>query len=42
MFVPANPFQPSQMFVDKAGVKNLSGAPLQGRLLALPTNTRQG
>jgi hypothetical protein len=40
------PFQPNQTFVSKAGeltqVKHPSGAPLLGRLLALPTNIGLG
>ncbi len=42
-FVPGKPFQPSLMFVGKAGayrVKHLSISTLEGRLLALPTNIR--
>ncbi len=42
VFVPGKPFQLSVMFVGKPGqestlLKNLSGALLYGRLLALPT-----
>ncbi len=37
MFVPA-----SLIFAGKARVKNISGASLSGRLLALPTNIRLG
>jgi hypothetical protein len=42
-FVPGKPFQSSLMFVGKAKptrVKQLSVAPLYGRLLALITNIR--
>ncbi len=45
VFVPGKPFQSSLMFAGKAGVtrvKLLSGAPLFGRLLALPANIRLG
>jgi hypothetical protein len=41
MFVTDRPFQPRMMFTSKAGAK-LSSAPLEGRLLALPTNIRPG
>ncbi len=45
MFVPGKLFQPSLMFVDKAGaypseVKHIYGALLEGRLLTLLANTR--
>ncbi len=45
MFVPGKHFEPILMFEGKAGaylVEYLSSAPLEGRLLALPTNTRLG
>ena len=45
MFVSGKPLQPSVMFAGEAGafrVKPLSGAPLKGRPLSLPTNIRQG
>ncbi len=45
MFVPGKPFQPSLVFsvrLEPTRVKNLSGAPLKGGLLALTTNTRLG
>ncbi len=46
MFAPGKPFQPSLMFVGKAGAypseKHLSDAPRKGRLLAFPTNITLG
>ncbi len=48
MFVPGKPLHPSLMFAGKleptqvTRVKQLSGAPLEGRPLALPTNIRLG
>ncbi len=45
VFVPSKIFQPSMMFVVKQKptlLKNLSDAPLYGRLTALPTNIRFG
>ncbi len=45
MFVPQKPFQDSAVFGVRQGptqVKHLSGALLQGRLLALPKNNRPG
>ncbi len=45
MFVPGEPFQPSLMFPSETGTSPsevLSGALLQGRLLALFTNIRLG
>ncbi len=44
-FVRGKPFQPSIISVCKAGtypIKNPSGAPPYGKLLALPTNNRLG
>ncbi len=42
MFVPGKPFQPSVMIVRQypTHIKHLSGAPLYGKLLVLPTNVR--
>ncbi len=43
MFVLGKPLQPSLMFPSKAGAgmsETPSGAPLYGKLLALPTNIR--
>jgi hypothetical protein len=41
-FIPCKPFKDNMVFSGKAEeptqVKHLSGAPLQGRLLTLPTN----
>ncbi len=45
MFVPGKPFQPNLMFAGKARAypsEALSGAPLYGKLLALPANIRLG
>ncbi len=39
MFVPYKPFKPGLTYVSKAGAY-LSGVPLLGRLLVLPTNIR--
>ncbi len=40
MFVPGKPLPPRRVFGGEAGVKLLSGDPLEGRLLASPTNTK--
>ncbi len=44
MFARGKPFQPSLLFASKAKAytspNHLKGAPLYGRLLALPTNIR--
>ncbi len=43
MFVPSKHFQPCGVFESKTGTYSsgdFSGAPLYGRLLALPTNIR--
>ncbi len=45
MFVAGKPVQPSTVFAGKAWacpVKHISGTPLKGKLLALPTNIRLG
>jgi len=45
VFVPGKPFQPCLVFAGKAGAylsESPFKTPLYGRLLALPTNTRQG
>jgi hypothetical protein len=42
VFYPGKPFHPSLMFVGKAKNYHLSGAPLHGRLIALPTNIKLG
>ncbi len=44
VFDPGKTFQPSLMFLSKAGAYlngGFSGAPFQGRLQALPTNISQ-
>ncbi len=40
-YFPGNHLQPSLIFLIKAGAY-LSGAPLEGKLLALPANNRSG